>query len=91
MTALTDLLDLRGYLILDGAMGTQLFEAGLTAGEAPELWSLENPEEVQAIHRSYVQAGSDILLTNTFGGNRHRQKLHRLQGQVAELLSLIHI
>jgi len=62
-----------------------LFEAGLTAGEAPELWSLENPEEVQAIHRSYVQAGSDILLTNTFGGNRHRLKLHRLQGQVAEL------
>ena len=85
MTALTDLLDLRGYLILDGAMGTQLFEAGLTAGEAPELWSLDNPEEVQAIHRSYVQAGSDILLTNTFGGNRHRLKLHRLQGQVAEL------
>ena len=85
MTALTDLLDLRGYLILDGAMGTQLFEAGLTAGEAPELWSLENPGEVQAIHRSYVQAGSDILLTNTFGGNRHRLKLHRLQGQVAEL------
>lgn len=85
MSTFSDLLQARGYLILDGAMGTQLFDAGLTAGDAPELWNLEHPERVSDIHRSYVAAGSDIVVSNTFGGNRHRLKLHDLQGRVAEI------
>ena len=85
MSTFSDLLHAKGYLILDGAMGTQLFDAGLTAGDAPELWNLEHPDRVSDIHRSYVAAGSDIVLSNTFGGNRHRLKLHDLQGRVAEI------
>ena len=85
MTAFSDLLRARGYLILDGAMGTQLFDAGLTAGDAPEVWNLEHPDRVSNIHSFYVAAGSDIVLTNTFGGNRHRLKLHDLQERVAEI------
>ncbi|MBC8195577.1 MAG: betaine--homocysteine S-methyltransferase [Acidimicrobiia bacterium] len=85
MSIFSDLLEARGHLILDGAMGTQLFDAGLTAGDAPELWNLDHPEKVSDIHRSYVTAGSDIVLTNTFGGNRHRLKLHNLQERVAEI------
>ena len=54
-------LQARGYLFLDGAMGTQLFHAGLTAGDAPELWNLEHPDRVSDIHRSYVAAGSTSL------------------------------
>jgi len=72
-------------LVLDGAMGTQLFAVGLTSGDPPEIWNVEHPERIQAIHRSYVEAGSDVILTNSFGGNRHRLKLHDLHGRVHEL------
>ncbi len=85
MAGLSELLGERGHLLLDGAMGTQLFEAGLTAGEAPELWNLEHPDRVTAVHASYVEAGSDVLLTNTFGANRCRLRLHNLNGRVAEI------
>ncbi len=57
-------------LILDGAMGTMLQAAGLPAGQLPELWNLTHPETVAAIHRRYVEAGSRVLYTNTFGANR---------------------
>ena len=57
-------------LILDGAMGTMLQAAGLPAGQLPELWNLTHPETVAAIHRRYVEAGSCVLYTNTFGANR---------------------
>ena len=77
MNALNDLLETNGYLVIDGAMGTELFAAGLTSGDSPELWNVENPEAVQAVHRAYVAAGSDIILTNTFGGTRFRMKLHK--------------
>lgn len=59
-------------LLLDGAMGTMLQAAGLRAGELPELWNLTRSEDVTAIHRRYVEAGSDVLYTNTFGANRHK-------------------
>lgn len=59
----------RRLLIFDGAMGTMLQEAGLEAGELPELWNLTHPQEVLAIHRQYLEAGCDILKTNTFGAN----------------------
>ncbi|MFQ5556127.1 MAG: betaine--homocysteine S-methyltransferase [Acidimicrobiales bacterium] len=84
-TSLTDLLAAKGYLVADGAMGTQLFAVGLTAGDPPELWNIEHPEKIQAIHRSYLAAGSDIVLTNSFGGTHYRLALHDLQDRVEEL------
>jgi len=56
-------------VIFDGAMGTMLMAAGLKAGESPELWDLEKPSLVMDIHRKYYEAGSDVVHTNTFGGN----------------------
>ena len=56
-------------LFLDGGMGTLLQERGLQPGELPESWNLKRPEEVIAIHQNYFEAGSDIVLTNTFGAN----------------------
>ena len=57
-------------LVLDGAWGTELARHGLPAGVAPETWNLERPDEVRAVASAYVEAGADIILTNTFGGNR---------------------
>ena len=85
MNSLTELLDANGFLVTDGAMGTQLFAAGLMAGDPPEVWNLEHPDRIRAIHQSYVDAGSDIILTNSFGGNRHRLKLHSMEGRVHQL------
>lgn len=56
-------------LILDGATGTMLIQAGLEGGKASEFWNLEKPEIIQDIHKSYFEAGSDIVVTNTFGGS----------------------
>lgn len=56
-------------VIFDGAMGTMLMAAGLKAGESPELWNIEKPALVADIHRKYYEAGSDVVHTNTFGGN----------------------
>ena len=85
MVGLAELLEANGFLVIDGAMGTELFAAGLTAGDPPELWNLDHPDRIRAIHQAYVDAGSDIVLTNSFGGNRHRLKLHSLEGRVHEL------
>jgi 5-methyltetrahydrofolate--homocysteine methyltransferase len=79
------LLSQKETLILDGAMGTMLFAAGLANGASPELWNVEHPEKVAAIHQAYVDAGSDIILTNSFGGTAYRLKLHDLQDRVVEL------
>ena len=56
-------------LYFDGGMGTLLQEKGLAPGELPETWNLEHPEVIREIHRRYIEAGSDIVLTNTFGAN----------------------
>lgn len=75
-----------GRLILgDGAMGTMLQAAGLSSGAAPELWNIINPDKVQAIHQSYVNAGSKIIETNTFGGNSIRLRQHSLQDKIKEI------
>jgi 5-methyltetrahydrofolate--homocysteine methyltransferase len=66
-------------------MGTMLFEAGLQFGDPPEAWNVIHPDIVRGIQRSYLEAGSQILLTNTFGGSRFRLGMHNLQGRVAEL------
>lgn len=79
------LLDEGGPILADGAMGTMLFLNGLQFGDPPEVWNLTQPDVIRRIHRGYLEAGSRILLTNTFGGNRLRLGLHRLEGRVAEL------
>ena len=82
---LSRLLASRDWLMADGATGTNLFNMGLTAGEAPELWNVDKPENIRSLYRGAVEAGSDIFLTNTFGGNGSRMKLHNAQGRVREL------
>lgn len=82
---LQELLAENEYLLADGAMGTMLMDAGLEQGDPPEEWNVLYPERVQAVHRGYVDAGSQIILTNSFGGNRHRLKLHNLQDRAYEL------
>jgi 5-methyltetrahydrofolate--homocysteine methyltransferase len=79
------LLAARPYLVADGATGTNLFQAGLATGEAPEVWNFEHPDRIEALHRSMVEAGADIILTNSFGGSRHRLKLHKWQDRVREV------
>src|SRR3972149_5537508 len=59
-------------LLLDGSMGVMLQNRGLPAGYAPDLWNLERPDIIHEVHREYVKAGSDIILTNTFGASRLR-------------------
>lgn len=82
---LQSLLAERPWLMADGATGTNLFEDGLATGEAPEMWNFEHPERIESLHRSMVEAGADIILTNSFGGTRHRLKLHKAQDRVAEI------
>lgn len=84
-TTLELLLRERDAILADGATGTNLFALGLTSGDSPELWNLTHPEHVAGLAASFVRAGSDLILTNSFGGNRHRLKLHDLQGRVGEL------
>jgi 5-methyltetrahydrofolate--homocysteine methyltransferase len=79
------LLDEGGPILADGAMGTMLFANGLQFGDPPELWNLEHPDVIRRIQRAYLEAGSRIVLTNTFGGNRLRLGLHGLQDRVDEL------
>ena len=74
-----------GLILADGGMGTMLMELGLQFGASPELWNVEHPDRVRQVHRGYVQAGSRIVLTNTFGCNRLRLGLHNLQDRVVEL------
>lgn len=83
--ALTELLSTRDWLMADGATGTNLFNMGLSSGEPPELWNVDQPDNIRKLYRGAVEAGSDIFLTNTFGGNAARLKLHNAQGRVREL------
>lgn len=85
MTILEELLAERTTLLVDGAMGTELFDRGLTAGDPPEAWNVDMPELVTDVHAGYIAAGSDIILTNSFGGTAFRLKLHKLQDRVVEL------
>ena len=82
---LSTLLAERAVLLADGAMGTNLFALGLETGDSPDLWNVDRPDQVAQVHRGFVEAGSDIILTNTFGANRSRLSLHDAQDRVAEL------
>jgi len=72
-------------LLADGAWGTELFKKGLEQGDSPEAWNLSRPEDVAAVAYSYAAAGSDIVLTNSFGGSRFQLERHGLAGKVREL------
>jgi 5-methyltetrahydrofolate--homocysteine methyltransferase len=82
---LKELLDERPWLLADGATGSNLFDRGLVSGDAPELWNVDHPDRVADLHRNFVEAGADIILTNSFGGTRHRLKLHKAEHRVGEL------
>ena len=82
---LSRLLDDHDWLLADGATGTNLFNMGLESGEPPEFWNIDQPDKIRALYRGAVDAGSDIFLTNSFGGNASRLKLHKAEGRVAEL------
>ncbi|RWP97962.1 betaine--homocysteine S-methyltransferase [Mesorhizobium sp.] len=75
----------KGVLLADGATGTNLFAMGLEAGEAPELLNDTAPDIITSLHQNFVDAGADIILTNSFGGTRHRLKLHHAQDRVSAL------
>ncbi len=81
----TEALNSRPWLLADGATGTNYFQMGLVSGDAPEMWNFEHPDRVRSLHRQFIEAGADIVLTNSFGGNRHRLKLHNAQDQVREI------
>ena len=80
-----ELLETKPYLLVDGATGTNLFAMGLQTGDAPELWNTAYPERLARLHQAFLAAGSDIILTNSFGGTRYRLKLHQAQDRVGEL------
>lgn len=81
---LESLLNEKPYLLLDGAMGTMLMQNGLASGDPPEEWNVTRPEAIQAVHRGFIKAGADIILTNSFGGSAYRLKLHQFQDRVSE-------
>ncbi|HKK82842.1 MAG TPA: homocysteine S-methyltransferase family protein [Atribacterota bacterium] len=72
-------------LVIDGAMGTMLQENGLKSGECPEMWNISHPEIVRKIHTSYLEAGADIILTNTFGANGVKLMKMKQQHQLKEI------
>jgi methionine synthase I (cobalamin-dependent) len=74
-----------GTVILDGAWGTELQQRGLEIGACPDLWNVSQPERVEEVARAYVDAGSQIILTNTFGANRFVLKRHQATDRVAEI------
>ncbi len=82
---LQKMLSERPWLLADGATGTNYFAAGLMPGGAPELWNVDQPDKVLTQYRSFIEAGSDIILTNTFGGTRNRMKLHKAAERVTEI------
>ena len=85
MNHLERLLQTGQPILLDGAMGTMLMAAGLEQGDPPEEWNVRYPERIRAVHRGYIQAGSRVVLTNSFGGTRFRLEMHNLQDRALEL------
>lgn len=85
MNPLEKLLEAGQPILLDGAMGTMLMDAGLEQGDPPEEWNVSHPDRIRAVHRSYIQSGSRVILTNSFGGTRFRLEMHNLQDRAIEL------
>ena len=85
MNILNETLAETGWVLADGATGTNYFKAGLETGYPPELWNVERPDEVSALHAAFIDSGSQLVLTNSFGGTHHRLRLHDAQDRVGEL------
>jgi 5-methyltetrahydrofolate--homocysteine methyltransferase len=85
MATLREKLDARRLLVADGAWGTRLQERGLEPGECPELWNVTRPQEVRRVAEEYLAAGSDLILTNTFGGSPLMLRRHGLEERTEEL------
>ena len=85
MDAIAELLGSKDVIVGDGGMGTQLFDRGLTAGDPPERWNVEQADLIEGVHGAYIAAGSDLVLTNSFGGTHFRLALHQLHERVIEL------
>ena len=85
VTVLHDLVARKGFALIDGATGTELFLRGLGSGDPPEAWNTDEPDRIRSAYRAYVDAGSDLFLTNTFGGTHYRLALHKLDDRVHEL------
>lgn len=85
---LSKLLQERDWLLADGATGTNLFNMGLGAGDPPEFWNEEHPDRIRALYQGAVDAGSDIFLTNSFGSNASRLKLHKAAERAYDLSRL---
>lgn len=85
MTVLDDLLAKSGFALIDGATGTELFKRGLGSGDPPEAWNADEPDKIRSAYKAYVDAGSDLFLTNSFGGTHYRLALHKLDDRVVEL------
>ena len=83
--ALTTHLATHEWVLADGATGTNLFNMGLSSGDAPELWNEQEPDKIRALYSGAVDAGSDLFLTNSFGGNAARLKLHDAGHRAREL------
>lgn len=82
---LKKLLEQNPLVLADGATGTNFMEMGLEPGFPPDLWNVSNPEKPEALHQMFVDAGSDIILTNTFGANAPRLKLHQAENETYEI------
>lgn len=83
--ALSAMLTERDWILADGATGTNLFNMGLSSGDAPEMWNVEHPDRIEKLYKLAVDAGSDLFLTNSFGGNAARLKLHSAEKRAREL------
>jgi len=81
----SELLAQKGSLLADGATGTNLFNMGLMSGDAPEMWNTDEPEKIRTLYRGAVESGSDLFLTNSFGANASRLKLHGAEKRAHEL------
>ncbi|KRS18253.1 betaine--homocysteine S-methyltransferase [Roseovarius indicus] len=83
--ALSRMMETRDWILADGATGTNLFNMGLSSGDAPEMWNEEHPDRIEKLYTMAVDAGSDLFLTNSFGGNASRLKLHGAEKRAREL------
>ena len=83
MNRFEKLLSEKSTLLTDGATGTSFFAMGLQSGDAPELWNIDYPERVSRHYQAFIDAGSDLILTNSFGGTRYRLQLHKAEYRVA--------
>ena len=80
-----DKLKQKGIIFADGAMGTTLQEKGLSPGAPPEEWNINHREEIFSVHQSYLKAGAEITLTNTFGANRLKLRKLSLEKKIKEI------